>query len=65
MRELKALVAARRRELAALRKTLAATQRRIDEAVEALNSAQAALNKLDEEEEAEHTAVKQPRSQRT
>jgi chromosome segregation ATPase len=62
MRELKALIAARRRELAGLRKTLAATRWQIDEAVEELNSAQAALNKL--EEETEHAARVQPRSPR-
>jgi hypothetical protein len=41
---------------------LAVTRRQIDEAVEELNGAQAALNRL--EEETEQTAVKQPRSQR-
>ena len=56
-RELKALIAARRRELAGLRKTLADTRGQIDEAVEELNRAQAALNKL--EEETEHTATEQ------
>jgi chromosome segregation ATPase len=61
-RELKRLIAASRRELAGLRKTLAATRWQIDEAVEVLNSAQAALNKL--EEETEDVARVQPRRPR-